>query len=206
MSGDRIEAEVEAQGLREASDRLVSAAAGLRKNGLLRSALGTLDDALELDALNGNAYREIGATMAAGERYREAFAALVRARETGGDSAQLLTEIAMICLRLDRVSAAIAYVERALELEPRNFIARRILSDLRQTPRRSKSSEPGVPAQSTATDEKAEGAGERQKRDDALRDDTAEPEVRLRVVGEGDQTVPAAVEHDRKPDKDKAGD
>lgn len=207
MSGDRIEAEVEAQGLRDASDRLVAAAAGLRKNGLLRSALGTLDDALELDALNGNAYREIGATMAAAERYRDAFAAFVRARETGGDSAQLLTEIAMVCIRLDRISAAIAYVERALELEPRNFIARRILSDLRQAPRRPKSSESVVPAQDKEPSAGGAKASQHQKRDDTPPpNEAAEPEIRLRAVGEGDEPVPATVEHDRKPDKDKAGD
>lgn len=206
MSGDRIEVEVEAQGLREASDRLVAAAAGLRRNGLVRSALGTLEDALELDALNGNAYREIGAAMAAAERYRDAFAALVRARETGGDSAKLLTEIAIVCLRLDRVSAAMAYAERALILEPRNFIARRILSDLRQGPRPSKSFESGVTARNLATDENAEGTGQRGKRDDTPEKQAAAREFRLRVVGEGGDPGHAALEPDSKPDKDEAGD
>ncbi len=127
IAGSRIEAEVESQGLHEESQRLVAAARGLRTKGLNRSAMATLKDALDLDPMNGHAYRELGATLAAAGQGREALAALIRAREALGDSAELLIEIARSALKLERTSAAIAYLERAHHIEPSNFLVRRAL-------------------------------------------------------------------------------
>ncbi len=138
ISGSRIEAEVESQGLHEESGRLVEAARGLRVKGMNRSAIATLKDALELDPLNGAAYRELGAALVEAGNGREAIAMLVRARESLGDSAGLLIEIANACLAEERTSAAIAYLERAHEVEPRNFLVRRALSALGRKQRTSR--------------------------------------------------------------------
>ncbi len=146
ISGSGIEAEVESQGLHEESQRLVEAARGLRLKGMNRSAIATLKDALELDPLNGAAYRELGAALAPMGKGREAIAALVRARECLGDTAQLLIEIANACLAEERTSAAIAYLERAHEVEPRNFLARRALSALGRKQRSSNGRQPENPS------------------------------------------------------------
>lgn len=138
ISGNRVEVEAESQELHEESERLVAAARGLRAKRLNRSAMTTIEEALKLDPLNGDAYRELGATLAAAGRGKEAIAALIRARETLGDSAALLIEIANACLAEERISAAVAYLERAHKLEPRNFVVRRALTALGRKQRSSR--------------------------------------------------------------------
>jgi cytochrome c-type biogenesis protein CcmH/NrfG len=62
---------------------------------------------------------------------------LKRARETGPESARVLYALAMVCMKVERTASAIAYLERALELEPTNFNVRRALIELgRKPPRR----------------------------------------------------------------------
>jgi tetratricopeptide (TPR) repeat protein len=157
ISGSRIETEVESQGLHEESQRLVEAARGLRIKGMNRSAMATLKDALELDPLNGEAYRELGASLATAGKGREAFAALVRARETLGDSADLLIEIANLCLAQERTAAAIAYLERAHKVDPRNFLVRRALSALGGKQRPSKPQQPDGDSSATTGEPAASG-------------------------------------------------
>ena len=135
VTRDRIEVEVECLGLREESDRMVDAAAGLKSKRLYRSAMTTLRDALALDPLNPHALLALGEVLQASERYAEAAAMLVRAREAAGtDSADLLAALGACCLKLDRTAAAIAYFDGALNLDPRHFSARRALAALGRKP------------------------------------------------------------------------
>ncbi len=171
ISASRIEAEVESQGLHEESARLVDAARGLRAKGMNRSAIATLQDALQLDPLNGDAYRELGAALAEAGKGREAIAALIRARESLGESADLLVEIAKACLAQERTSAAIAYLERAHEMEPRNFLVRRALSALGRKQRTSRARAEGS-ADTSGVPESANADAKRK------------PAVQLTLLGE----------------------
>jgi tetratricopeptide (TPR) repeat protein len=135
LSRDQIEVEIECMPLREESDRMVDAAAGLKARRLYRSALTTLTDALALDPLNPRALLGMGEVLQASERYAEAAAMLVRAREAAGaDSADLLAALGACCLKLERTASAIAYFDRALNLDPRHFSARRALAALGRKP------------------------------------------------------------------------
>ena len=135
LSRDQIEVEVECMPLREESNRMVDAAAGLKARRLYRSALTTLTDALALDPLNPRALLAMGEVLQASERYAEAAAMLVRAREAAGaDSADLLAALGACCLKLERTASAIAYFDRALNLDPRHFSARRALAALGRKP------------------------------------------------------------------------
>ena len=70
-----------------------------------------------------------------GEKFSEALAALVRAREAmGKDTPQILAMLGAYCLKVERNASAIMYCERALTLEPRNFSARRTLLALGRRP------------------------------------------------------------------------
>ena len=135
VSRDTIEVEVECAAFREESDRLVEAARGLRNNRLHRSAESTLHEALKLDPLNPNALITLGEVHRESENFREAIAALVRARETlGTDTAQLLALLGACCLKVERIASAIMYCERALALDPRHFSARRSLLAMGRKP------------------------------------------------------------------------
>ncbi|MBZ5704008.1 MAG: tetratricopeptide repeat protein [Acidobacteriia bacterium] len=134
VSHDRIEVEVESFGLTEESNRLVDAAAGLRANRLYRSAHSVLQDALKLDPFSGRALALLGEVYQAEGRYSETLATLVRAREISGDRADLLAAMGACCIKLERTASAVAYLERALELDPQHFPARRALSALGRKP------------------------------------------------------------------------
>jgi tetratricopeptide (TPR) repeat protein len=135
VSRDTIEVEVECAAFPEESDRLVEAARGLRNNRLHRSAESTLHEALKLDPLNPHALIGLGEVHRESENFREAIAALVRARETlGTDTAQLLALLGACCLKVERIASAIMYCERALALDPRHFSARRSLLAMGRKP------------------------------------------------------------------------
>jgi len=135
VSRDRIEVEVECAAFREESDRLVEAARGLQKNRLHRSAESTLEEALKLDPLNPHALMILGEVLQDSEKFAEAIAALVRAREaSGGDTPQMLAMLGACCLKVGRTASAIMYCERALMLDPRHFSARRTLLALGRKP------------------------------------------------------------------------
>ena len=128
VSRDKIEVEVACTAFRAESDRMVEAARGLRKNGLLRSALSMLKDALKLDPLNLHALIAMAEALQDSEKFSEATDLLVRAREvSGGDTPQLLAMLGSCCLKVERTASAIRYFESALALDPRHIGARRAL-------------------------------------------------------------------------------
>jgi tetratricopeptide (TPR) repeat protein len=135
VSREKIEVEVETVGFRDESDRLVEATAGLRRNRLYRSAEPMLEDALKLDPLNPRAMIAMGEVYQASEKYSEAVAMLIRAREASpNDTADLFAMIGACCLKAGRNAAAIAYLERAVSLDSRQFSARRALIGLGRKP------------------------------------------------------------------------
>ncbi len=134
LSSEQIEAEFECFQLPDEAERLAEAAAGLARNRLYRSAEQALAEALKLDPLNPRAIQVLGEVYRAQERHSDALTTLVRARELSGDSANLLAAMAACCLKLERKATAIGYLERALEIDPRHFRARRMLSALGRKP------------------------------------------------------------------------
>jgi tetratricopeptide (TPR) repeat protein len=134
ITSSRIEVEVDSLGLSEESDRMLEAAARLCANGLNRPAQSILRDALKLDPLNVRAMAMLGDALLATGEPAEALRMLVRAREVAGDSADLLARMADCCLKIERRIAAIAYLERALEIDPRHFSARRAIRALGRKP------------------------------------------------------------------------
>ena len=146
VSRDQIEVEVECAVFREESDRLVEAARGLQDNRLHTSAEATLHEALKLDPLNPNALTALAEVLQDSEKFSEAIAALVRAREaSGNDTPQMLAMLGAYCLKVERTASAIMYCERALTLDPRNFSARRSLLALGRRP--------AIPPSKRASDE-----------------------------------------------------
>ncbi len=135
VSRDKIEVDLESPNLREESDRLVEAAAGLVKNRLYRSAESMLENAIQIDPLNPRASLALGEVYQAREKYPEAIAMLVRSREASGtDTPELLATLGTCCLKAERTAAAIKYLERAVILDPRHFSARRWLLALVRKP------------------------------------------------------------------------
>lgn len=148
---EQVEVEVEAMSMRDASDRLVAATAGLRRNHLYRSAETMLHDALKLDPLNPRALMALGEVFEGLEKYPEALASMVKAREsTATDSAELLTAIGCCSIKAERNASAIMYLEKALSMDPRQFVARRALTSLGHKPSSTtpkRASEAAEPAQ-----------------------------------------------------------
>ena len=135
LSREKIEVEVETVGFRDESDRLVAATAGLRRNRLYRSAQPMLEDALKLDPLNPRAMIAMGEVYQAAEKYTEAIAMLIRAREASPhDTADLFAMIGACCLKAERSAAAITYLEKAVSLDSSQFSARRALIGLGRKP------------------------------------------------------------------------
>lgn len=128
VSREKIEVEVACTAFRAESDRMVDAARGLRKNGLLRSAASMLKDALKLDPLSPHALVAMAEVLQDSENCPEATEMLVRAREvSGSDNPRLLAMLGTACLKIERTASAIRYFESALALDPRHIGARRAL-------------------------------------------------------------------------------
>ena len=135
VSRDRIEVVVECAAFREESDQLVEAARGLQKNDLCRSAEATLGEALKLDPLNPQALLALAEVLQASEKFADAIAAWIHAREASeNDTAQMFAMLGACCLKVERIASAISYFEKALILDPRHFSARRSLLALGRTP------------------------------------------------------------------------
>jgi tetratricopeptide (TPR) repeat protein len=134
VSRDRIEVEVESRGWPDEAARLAAAATDLSAKGARRNAESMFREAITMDALNPSAMAGLGLAMAAQERDLEALEALRRAREFGADGADVLIVMAQCATRLDRRTAALGYLEQALELEPKNFTARRAMKALGRAP------------------------------------------------------------------------
>ena len=132
---DRIEIEIGGRRFAEEAARMAEAAEGLRRKGASRNATAHFKEALALDPLNVMALRGLGALLAAREDYSGAFGMLCRAREAGGDSAQVLHELGRVTAGMGRIATAVVYLERACELAPDDLAIRRTLADLGRKPR-----------------------------------------------------------------------
>ncbi|MGH7913822.1 MAG: hypothetical protein ACREPW_04125, partial [Candidatus Binataceae bacterium] len=135
IGAERIEIEAGGSRFAEEAARLAEAAQGLRRKGASRNAMAHFKEALALDPLNVMALRGLGAVMAAREDYSAAFRMLCRARESGGDSAEVLHDLGRAAAGMERMATAIVYLERACELAPDNLAIRRTLADLGRKPR-----------------------------------------------------------------------
>jgi tetratricopeptide (TPR) repeat protein len=137
ISTDRAEVDVEVKAWEEEANRLAATAKDLNQKGARRNAQSLYREALELDPLNVAAAAGLGTMLADIEKYTEALTVLKFACEAGPPSATLLLALAQVCIRTERTASAIAYLERALEIEPSNFGVRRTLTELGRKPKTS---------------------------------------------------------------------
>jgi len=135
IGSERIEIEAAGRRFAEEAARLTEAAEDLRRNGASRNAMAHFKEALALDPFNVMALRGLGALLAAHEDYSAAFRMLCKAREAGGDSAEVLHDLGRAAAGMGRVATAIVYLERACELAPDNLAIRRALADMGRKPR-----------------------------------------------------------------------
>jgi tetratricopeptide (TPR) repeat protein len=135
LTRDKIEVILEIQAMTDEAQRLAAAAENLKIKGAPRNALDLFREALVLDPLNQVATTGIGVLLADLGRHDEAFAILKRAREYGPENADLLYALGQVALVLDRTVSAIVYLERAFQLAPSHFGARRVLTDLGRKPK-----------------------------------------------------------------------
>ncbi len=135
LTRDKIEVILEIQAMTDEAQRLAAAAENLKIKGAPRNALDLFREALALDPLNQVATTGIGVLLADLGRHDEAFAILKRAHEYGPENADLLYALGQVALVLDRNASAIVYLERAFQLAPSHFGARRVLTDLGRKPK-----------------------------------------------------------------------
>lgn len=135
IGAERIEIEAGGRRFSEEAARLAEAAEGLRHKGASRNATAHFTEALALDPLNVMALRGLGALLAAREDHSAAFRMLCKAREAGGDSAEVLHDLGRAAAGMGRIATAVVYLERACELAPDNLAIRRTLGDLGRKPR-----------------------------------------------------------------------
>lgn len=135
VSHQEIVVDVESRGWRDESNRLATAAAELHRKGARRNAQAMYREALEIDPLNGDAMQGLGLALAENEKWAEGLSILKRARECQErDSVEMLTAMAKCAARLQRAASAVIYLERAYDLEPRNFVVRSALRALGRDP------------------------------------------------------------------------
>jgi tetratricopeptide (TPR) repeat protein len=134
VSHGEITVEVESRGWTEEGTRMATVARDLYEKGARRSALAMYRDALDLDPLNAEAMLRLGLALAEQEKFADALAALKHAREFGAAGVELLVAMGRCATGLDRAANAIAYYEEALNIDPRNFVARRALAALGHKP------------------------------------------------------------------------
>jgi tetratricopeptide (TPR) repeat protein len=135
VGADTVVVEIAARRLPEEGARMAEAAEGLRRKGASRSAFAAFKEALALDPLNVMALRGMGALLSGREDHSAAFRTLCRAREAGGDTADVLHEMGRASAAMGRIATALVYLERACELAPDNFAVRRTLAELGRKPR-----------------------------------------------------------------------
>ncbi|HTY55419.1 MAG TPA: tetratricopeptide repeat protein [Candidatus Binataceae bacterium] len=131
---ERLTAEVDSLGLAEESSRLAAAARDLGQKGARRNAEPLFRQALALDPLNLDATLGLAALLVDLEQFDAALKMLRRAREIGGDTADVLRSLGEICVRSERVPSAIGYFQRAFELAPNDPAIRRALTALGRPP------------------------------------------------------------------------
>jgi tetratricopeptide (TPR) repeat protein len=135
IGAEQIEVEAGGRRFTEEAARLADAAEDLRRKGASRNAMAHFTEALTLDPLNVMALRGLGALLAARQDYSGAFRMLCKAREAGGDDAEVLHDLGRAAAAMERIATAIVYLERACELAPDNLAIRRTLADLGRKPR-----------------------------------------------------------------------
>jgi tetratricopeptide (TPR) repeat protein len=136
ISQDRIEVDVEVRAWPEEAARLAEHARDLLRKGASRAAIALFAEALDLDPLHAPALTGLGLALGQRGRHDEALDALRRARESGGDNFELLLAMGRVSAHLEHKSAAIAYLEAALAIDPKSFVARRALKQLGREPAR----------------------------------------------------------------------
>jgi tetratricopeptide (TPR) repeat protein len=137
ISREQIEVEIEARGWTEESTRMAAAARDLFLKGGRRNALAMFQEAIALDPLCAEAMTAYGMSLVEQEADADGLQALRRARELGAGSVAMLMAMARAAARLERRGAAIGYLEAVLELEPKNFAARRAMKAMGRTPHAS---------------------------------------------------------------------
>jgi len=131
---DRLTAEVDSLGLPEESSRLAAAALDLRQKGARRNAEPLYRQSLELDPLNVEAIIGLAMLLVDLQQYDGALKMLRRAREIGGEAAEVMRSLGEVCIQMERVPSAIGYFQRAYELAPNDSISRRALIALGRIP------------------------------------------------------------------------
>ena len=112
---ERIEVEAGGRRFAEEAARLAEAAEGLRRKGASRNAMAHFKEALALDPLNVMALCAAGCAVARRARItRRRSRMLCKAREAGGDSAEVLHELGRVAAGMGRIATAIVYLERGL--------------------------------------------------------------------------------------------
>jgi tetratricopeptide (TPR) repeat protein len=135
LSSARVEVEVEVRALAEEANRLAGAADDLARKGARRNAIALYRQALELDPLNRDARLGAGLLLAELNSYGEALAMLRLARESGPETVDLLHALGRVCMQAERMTSAIAYLEKGFELDPSHFGVRRALAELGRKPK-----------------------------------------------------------------------
>jgi len=143
ISRDLIEVQIESRGWHDEAQRLAVAAAELYQKGAKRNATAMFREALELDPFNAQVLRQVGMALLGDKQYSDALANLRRAREAGDESVELLLAMARCASELARKSTMVVYLKRVLEIDPKNFSARRALRTLERKERAPAS--PAVP-------------------------------------------------------------
>jgi tetratricopeptide (TPR) repeat protein len=135
VGADHALVEIAACRLAHEAARMAEAAEALRRKGASRSAFAAFNEALALDPLNVLALRGMGAMLSVRDDHSAAFRMFCRAREAGGDTADVLHEMGRAAAAMGRIATALVYLERACELAPDNFAVRRTLAELGRKPR-----------------------------------------------------------------------
>lgn len=121
---------VEARGFTVEAERMLEEAAILWRGGAFRSAIAMAQQAVDLDPLNAANLIRLGEFLIDHKQPGPALQTLKRAREIGGDSAEVLRNMGRACVLLERNASAVVYFKRALIAEPRDFVSLRALAQL----------------------------------------------------------------------------
>jgi tetratricopeptide (TPR) repeat protein len=130
LGSDEIELEIECRVWREEAGRLAVAARDLHGKGARRNAVALYREALAMDPFNEAALCGLGLALASNSEWKDAAKVLKLAREVGGDGVDVLAALGRCYVRLDRIPAARAVFEKVLQIDSRNFTARRELRRL----------------------------------------------------------------------------
>jgi cytochrome c-type biogenesis protein CcmH/NrfG len=132
LEGAVLRVEADVRDFPEESQNLVRSARELLRRGVVRGAIGHMEEALRLSALNADALKSLGRIY---YRHRHRGAArelLTRAREVSPNDLEVLRLLAEIALHEDRRLAARDYLERVLKVNPADRRARVALARLAQ--------------------------------------------------------------------------